>query len=233
MLLVQGPHFKNHWSTVFIPANSSNFLRYRNVYKIKTEKSQEEKIAFISPRNIFHIDLQIFVSLMMELTALIQKDPKQLLPRLECYLLRYLNYKEERAPKLGDTSWVVKAKTQGILAPGEILFINERVEVRIQALSVSKETLSGEKGDSCLFPHYKQRKIIFPVSHLWSVQPLKQYTCPYSYYITKEVSSGTTGVDVLKNSLSYLQYFTYAFRIKFLKTSIKNLTASNLKSAPL
>lgn len=34
-----GPHFENHWSTVYILANSSNFLRYRNVYKIKTEKS--------------------------------------------------------------------------------------------------------------------------------------------------------------------------------------------------
>lgn len=41
--------------------------------------------------------------------------------------------------------------TQGILAPGGILFINQRVGVRIQAHYVSKET--GREENSCLLPH--------------------------------------------------------------------------------
>lgn len=88
--------------------------------------------------------------------------------------------------------------------------------------------LQERRGIAVSFSLTSREKIIFPVSHLWSVQPLKQYTCPYFYYITPEVSSGTTGVDVLKNSLSYLQYFMYVFRIKFIKLVLKNLTASTL-----
>lgn len=54
----------------------------------------------------YHKDyLQPFISLMKELIALIQKDPKWLEPRLECYLPKYLRFKEEGAPELADISW--------------------------------------------------------------------------------------------------------------------------------
>lgn len=96
---------------------------------------------------------------MKELIALIQKDPKWLQPRLECYLPRYLHFKEEWAPE--PTSLGGKSQdTQGILAPGEILFINQRVGVRIQARYVSKET--GGEGNSCLLPPLEAEKNNFP-----------------------------------------------------------------------
>lgn len=38
-MMIQGPHFENQWPTVFVPAKSSNFPRYKNVYNSKTEKS--------------------------------------------------------------------------------------------------------------------------------------------------------------------------------------------------
>ena len=92
----------------------------------------------------------------MELTALIQKDPKWLLLSLECYLPRYLHFKEAWAPKLGDISWW--QRPHGILAPGAILFINRRAEVKIQAHYVSRETFSGGERYSCLLPILSREK---------------------------------------------------------------------------
>lgn len=76
------------------------------------------------------------------------------------------------------------------------------------------------RGIAVSFPLTSREKSFSP-SLTYGVFSHSSSTCPYFYYITPEVSSGTTGVDVLKNSLSYAQYFMYLFRIKIIKLVLK------------
>lgn len=107
----------------------------------------------------------------MELTALIQKTPNGYSPAWNVTSLG-ISISRRNEHQNVETSLGGKSQaTQGILAPREILFIKQRAGVkRIQVHYVSKET-EGE-ADSWLLPRYKQRKIIFFISHLYSIQPL-------------------------------------------------------------